>query len=132
MKHEESTSVRHYLASLTRAGMTSAIVGVSLGLSMTSILAEESAAQKSQADNTGVWKYHVPNKNVKGELDNYDPIGLIAGALIKTDCSYNWRDEAGKLYCFATPTSLGYFENWPKTNIERATEAWHRLTTPGS
>jgi len=88
------------------------------------------ASCNDDADHAGIWKYFVP-KNAKGELDNYDPIGLIAGALIETDCSYNWRDDDGKMYCFATPTSLVYFESWPKTYISRATDALQRLK-PGS
>ena len=57
--------------------------------------------------------------DVKGELDNYDPIGLVAGALIKADCSINWRDpDTGKLYCFSSGTSLVYFQDWPKTTSE--------------
>lgn len=87
-------------------------------------------ATEQDADHTGIWKYYVP-KGVKGELDNYDPIGLIAGVLIKTDCTYNWHADDGKMYCFATPTSLVYFEAWPKTYIKQATDALHQLS-PGS
>jgi hypothetical protein len=87
-------------------------------------------AAEPQTEKTGIWKYYVP-KDAKGELDNYDPIGLIGGALIKTDCAYNWRDDAGRMYCFATPTSLVYFEAWPKRYIEQASEALQKLK-PGS
>jgi len=87
-------------------------------------------AAEPKTDNTGIWKYYVP-KDAKGELDNYDPIGLIGGALIKTDCAYNWRDDAGRMYCFATPTSLVYFQAWPKRYIEQATDALQKLK-PGS
>jgi hypothetical protein len=78
----------------------------------------------------GIWKAYTPH-GVKGELDNYDPIGLAAGALIKADCSINWRDPGtGKLYCFSTSTSLVYFLNWPQTNIRRAREGLEKLTHP--
>jgi hypothetical protein len=66
----------------------------------------------------------------KGEFDNYDPIGLIGGALIKADCSINWRDQNGKIYCFASGTSLVYFQDLPKDNIRKASEAFERLTRP--
>jgi hypothetical protein len=29
---------------------------------------------------------------MKGEFDNFDPIGIVAGARIKADCSINWID----------------------------------------
>ena len=87
-------------------------------------------AAEPQSEKTGIWKYYVP-KDARGELDKYDPIGLIGGALIKTDCTYNWRDGAGRMYCFATPTSLVYFEAWPKRYIEQATDALQKLK-PGS
>lgn len=107
------------------------VLGVVFCISALSLMPLASAASSNDdADHAGIWKYYVPT-NAKGELDNYDPIGLIAGALIKTDCSYNWRDDDGKMYCFATPTSLVYFEDWPKTYIARATDALQRLK-PGS
>lgn len=107
------------------------LIAAALGLAALSLAPAASAASSNDdADHAGIWKYFVP-KNAKGELDNYDPIGLIAGALIKTDCSYNWRDDDGKMYCFATPTSLVYFEAWPKTYIARATDALQKLK-PGS
>ncbi|HET7446358.1 MAG TPA: hypothetical protein VFJ49_00240 [Methyloceanibacter sp.] len=92
--------------------------------------AEPSMRARPDANSIGIWKAVVPH-GMNGELDNYDPIGLIAGALIKTDCAYNWRDpDDGKLYCFASPTSLVYFENWPKTYIRRAHDALDRLLAP--
>ena len=92
--------------------------------------AEPSMRAKPDANSIGIWKAVVPH-GMKGELDNYDPIGLVAGALIKTDCAYNWRDpDDGKLYCFASPTSLVYFEAWPKTYIRRAHNALDRLVAP--
>jgi hypothetical protein len=91
---------------------------------------EPSMRTRPDANSIGIWKAYVPH-GVKGELDNYDPIGLIAGALIKADCSINWRDpDSGKLYCFASGTSLVYFQDWPKANIRKATEALDKLTRP--
>jgi hypothetical protein len=62
--------------------------------------AEPNMRARPDASSIGIWKAAVPHA-IKAELDNYDPIGLIAGALIKTDCAFNWRDpDDGKLYCF--------------------------------
>ena len=92
--------------------------------------AEPNMRARPDANSIGIWKAVVPH-GMKAELDNYDPIGLVAGALIKTDCAYNWRDpDDGRLYCFASPTSLVYFEAWPKTYIRRAHDALKRLIAP--
>lgn len=91
---------------------------------------DNSAARAARQEGIGFWKCYAP-QGFKGELDSYDPIGLIGGALIKADCSINWRDQDGKLYCFASATSLNYFQNLlPKATIHKATEAWHRLIAP--
>lgn len=88
--------------------------------------------------NTGIWKAYTP-KGVQGAFDNYDPIGLIDGALMKADCSINWRDpKTGKLYCFDSGTSLVYFEQSPQSYIRQAQGAYNELvakkkaTKPGS
>jgi YHS domain-containing protein len=95
--------------------------------------ASESDALAARHEGIGFWKAYTP-QGFKGELDSYDPIGLIGGALIKADCSINWRDQDGKLYCFASATSLNYFQDLPKANIRKAGEAFERLTQrkPGS
>ena len=120
-----------------------AVTCASLGGAFTPSLAGEPAANdashgpdmrtKPDANSVGIWKSFVPH-DLKGELDSYDPIGLIAGALIKADCSINWRDpNDGKLYCFASGTSLVYFQDWPKTYIRRAHDALDKLQSkPGS
>lgn len=74
----------------------------------------------------GIWKAVVPPTHMKAEFGGHDPVGLAAGARIKADCSLNWiNPDTGKLYCFATPTSLNHFLDWPQRNIARAAEAWH-------
>jgi YHS domain-containing protein len=124
--------MRPHPRSLTwAAGLTLCIMGISMTASALQAAPADAQDDTARIWKHGIWKYYVP-KNVKGELDNYDPIGLIGGALIKTDCLYHWQDEAGKLYCFASPTSLVYFENSPETYVKRATEAWQRLAKPGS
>jgi hypothetical protein len=100
-----------------------------LHLAATMTRADESGALAARHEGIGFWKTYTP-QGFKGELDSYDPIGLIGGALIKADCSINWRDEDGKLYCFASATSLNYFQDFPKANIRKASEAFERLTHP--
>lgn len=95
--------------------------------SIPAFAAEPSMQTKPDANAVGIWKAYVPH-GLTGELDSYDPIGLISGALIKADCSLNWRDpDTGKLYCFASGTSLDYFEAWPHTYIKQAQDALKRL-----
>ncbi len=76
----------------------------------------------------GIWKSAIPPHGMKGEFDNHDPIGLAAGAAIKTDCALNWIDpDDHKLYCFNSATSVEYFRQWPKSNIRRAQAAWQAM-----
>ncbi len=77
----------------------------------------------------GIWKAVVPVKDtMHGEFDGDDPIGLTAGVRIKADCSINWVDpDAGRLYCFASATSLVVFLDAPRTYLERARVQWLRL-----
>ena len=92
-----------------------------------SAAADPSMRTRPHASDLGIWKLYSP-KNLHGELDNYDPIGLIAGALIHTDCSIIWTDpDNGKTYCFSSGTSLVYFENWPKTYSRKAAEALEKM-----
>jgi hypothetical protein len=68
----------------------------------------------------GIWKSVVPPTAMHGEFGNEDPVGLAAGKHIRTDCSMNWLDEDGKLYCFTTGTSLVFFEEAPKSYLRAA------------
>ena len=95
---------------------------------------ESSMRTKPDANQVGIWKSYVP-RGVKGEFNNYDPVGLMAGTMIPADCSINWRDpDTGKLFCFSTGTSLNYFQDFPKANTKRASEQFERMTRerPGS
>lgn len=78
------------------------------------------------ATHTGIWKAFVPADAV-GEFDSHDPVGLIAGKRIRADCSLNWRDGQGRMYCFSSGTSLVHFLDQPQTNTQRARQAWARL-----
>jgi hypothetical protein len=76
----------------------------------------------------GIWKAAVPPVAMKGEFDDFDPLGVAAGARIKADCSLNWVDpDDGKLYCFSSGTSLEYFLDAPHANLERARSGWRSL-----
>lgn len=108
-------------------------LGLAFG-SDTILAAEPNMRERPGANALGIWKSYVP-RGVRGEFNNYDPVGLMAGALIHADCSINWRDpDTGKLYCFATGTSFNYFRDWPKANSRKAREAFEHLqgTGPGS
>ncbi|MEQ8824293.1 MAG: hypothetical protein RIC14_07955 [Filomicrobium sp.] len=84
-----------------------------------------------EKDAEGIWKAVTPPGNMKGEFESHDPIGLASGTLIKADCSINWvSPDTGKLYCFASGTSLVYFLNWPKKNTKRASNGWETLSSP--
>lgn len=68
----------------------------------------------------GIWKSATPRHAMTGEFDNSDPIGLAAGAIIRTDCSLNWIDpDDHKVYCFNSATSVEYFRQWPQHNLRR-------------
>jgi YHS domain-containing protein len=142
--------------SVKRAAACLAALGLSLTIIAPAALAEDAANEpptpveqeyelldnktdypkppKVRSTDTGIWKAVVPH-DVKGEFDSYDPVGLMAGDLIKADCSLNWRDQDGRLYCFSSGTSLVYFKDWPQTYIRKARKAFHELTEepkPGS
>jgi hypothetical protein len=88
-------------------------------------------AQSPQAGSPtsgGIWKAVVPPTAMKGEFENFDPIGVAAGARIKADCSINWVDpNDGARYCFSSGTSLEFFLEDPNGSIRRAREQWRKL-----
>jgi hypothetical protein len=76
----------------------------------------------------GIWKAVVPPTPMTGEFDNFDPIGIAAGARIKADCSINWvNPDDGARYCFSSGTSLEFFLDDPKGSIARAQARWREL-----
>jgi len=86
------------------------------------------AVTDSAARAEGVWKAAVPLTQMKGQFDNFDPVGVAAGARIKADCSINWiNPDDGSLYCFASGTSLEFFLDSPHASIERARIGWRKL-----
>ena len=82
----------------------------------------------------GIWKAVVPPQAMHGEFDNFDPLGVAAGAKIKADCSLNWvNPDDGKRYCFSSGTSLEFFLDKPHASIARARAAWRKLNgRPGT
>ena len=77
----------------------------------------------------GIWKAAVPDYPMQGEFDSLDPLGVAAGAKIKADCSLNWVDpDDGRLYCFASGTSLVYFMDHPQASLERARKGWAKMS----
>jgi hypothetical protein len=86
-----------------------------------------SMRDRPHANNFGIWKSYSP-RGLHGEFHNYDPVGLMAGALIHTDCSINWTDpDTHKTYCFNSATSQVYFANWPKTYADKASRALQKM-----
>jgi hypothetical protein len=78
----------------------------------------------------GIWKAVVPPKSMKGEFNNFDPLGVAAGARIPADCSLNWVDpDDGKLYCFVSGTSLEFFLDSPQAHIQQARAGWLKLSS---
>ncbi len=92
-------------------------------------VANPSAFAVDRSATGGIWKAVVPPTPMHGEFANEDPVGLAAGKHIKTDCSMNWHDEDGKLYCFTTGTSLLFFEEAPRSYL-RAAHAFFDFDRP--
>jgi YHS domain-containing protein len=90
------------------------------------------APLKEAAHAGGIWKAAVPPKPMRGEFDSLDPLGVAAGARIKSDCSLNWvSPDDGKLYCFSSGTSLEFFLDKPQATLERARAQWRAMAAAG-
>ena len=57
---------------------------------------------------------------VKGEFDDQCTMGLASGQTVKTDCSVNWTDTDGHVYCFSSDASKEAFLKDPAGNIQKA------------
>jgi YHS domain-containing protein len=64
----------------------------------------------------------APAADVKGEFDDQCAMGLASGQNVKTDCSVNWTDEDGHVYCFSSDASKEAFLKDPAGNIKKAKE----------
>lgn len=114
-----------------RAGhsVARAAAGVLLMCLCTHALGQTPVAAWNGAPAGGTWKAAVPPTQMKGEFDNFDPIGIAAGARIKADCSINWIDpDDGARYCFSSGTSLEFFLDDPHESITRARAGWLKLS----
>jgi len=58
----------------------------------------------------------------KGEFNNFCTEGLASGQLAKTDCSVNWTDSDGRIYCFSSEDSKAAFLKDPAGNLQKARE----------
>jgi hypothetical protein len=100
-----------------------------VGFAALPALSQQQAAGTMAARSGGIWKAAVPPQPMKGEFDNFDPIGIAAGARIKADCSLNWvNPDDNRLYCFSSGTSLEIFLDKPHANLERARAEWRKQT----
>ena len=90
-----------------------------------SVCAPVALAQQYEP-NGDIWKYRIPKDGIRGEFDNGDVMGVIAGQYIPTDCSVNVIKN-GKTYCFTAAASQTFFKYAPNGNLERAYEAWARI-----
>lgn len=89
-------------------------------------------ARDAQTSGAGIWKAVVPPVKMKGQFQDHDPIGLVAGQLIPADCSINWTDpDTQKLYCFTSATSLVFFLDSPQEYLANAKKNWHALKGAG-
>src|SRR6516165_10532683 len=57
----------------------------------------------------------------KGEFDNSCTYGLATGQVVKTNCSTNWTEPDGKVYCFSRESSKEAFLKTTE-NIQKARE----------
>ena len=113
--------------------MRSHILALFVAVSVTAFRAAQGQPPNAGAGHDeGIWKAAVPPKPMKGEFDDFDPLGVAVGAKIKADCSLNWiNPDDGKLYCFSSGTSLVYFLDEPQANLRRARAGWRKLTEIG-
>jgi YHS domain-containing protein len=54
------------------------------------------------------------------EFEDSCAMGLADGQMVSTDCSVNWTDEDGKVYCFSSESSKSAFLKDPAGNIAKA------------
>jgi hypothetical protein len=114
-----------------RISVATIVMGLAVSIGGPVVKAEDARVDASAAEaaHSGIWKAVVPPGAMHGEFDNDDPVGLVAGARIRADCSINWVDpDGGKLYCFSSATSLVFFLDAPHAYLERARAQWVRLT----
>ena len=106
---------------MTRAPILSAVAAaLLLGLAIAGPAAAEDAATPAASAMTPAPA--ATAAPVKGEFDNSCTMGLAEGQTVKTDCSVNWTDTDGKVYCFSSEASKEAFLKNPAENIQKARE----------
>lgn len=61
-----------------------------------------------------------PAGAAQGEFDDQCTMGLASGQTVKTDCSVNWTDKDGHVYCFSSEASKEAFLKDPEGNLKKA------------
>jgi YHS domain-containing protein len=56
----------------------------------------------------------------QGQFGGQCAEGLATGRHVMTDCSVNWADKDGKVYCFSNAAAKAEFVKDPQGNLERA------------
>jgi hypothetical protein len=70
----------------------------------------------------GALVFASPASAVEGEFGNQCTMGLASGQTVNTDCSVNWTDQDGHIYCFSSESSKEAFLKDPAGNIKKAKE----------
>lgn len=112
-------------ASKGRLAPIACFIGAMLGLCAPAM------AQQFDYDPDGFWKMPSPPA-AKGEFDGEDPIGLASRQHIPTDCAINWKDEAGKTYCFSSSMSSMLFQDERATILPKAVAFWAKEHRPNA
>src|SRR5262245_51500559 len=80
------------------------------------------AAAEAQAAEQSAPNQSMTPAPAQGEFDNMCTEGLASGQLAKTDCSVNWKDSDGRIYCFSSEESKAAFLKDPSGNLQKARE----------
>ena len=103
-----TNSLKHWLFV---SPVHAAVIAAALSLAVVLPAAAEDAPAASQA---------MSPAPVKGEFDDQCTMGLASGQTVKTDCSVNWTDTDGHVYCFSSESSKEAFLKDPAGNIQKA------------
>ena len=64
----------------------------------------------------------APTAPIKGEFGNACVMSLAEGHPVVTDCTVNWTNKDGKVYCFSTEAARTAFLVDPTTTLQKAKE----------
>ncbi|MGA7458407.1 MAG: hypothetical protein WBW51_13960, partial [Methyloceanibacter sp.] len=91
-----------------------AVIAAAVSFAPVLPVAAEDAPAASQAMSP------APAAPIKGEFDDQCAMGLASGQTVNTDCSVNWTDTDGHVYCFSSDSSKEAFLKDPAGNIRKA------------